>query len=105
MIVLIITGLLLFFNNTLNTIFPNLTTPFDSIASNVQSFFSYVSTFFSYLITLATSVMDFVCELFAIPPDLFNACCFYLLLKLSVPVIAAAIKLILRWYQSLMPTK
>lgn len=105
MIVLIITGLLLFFNNTLNTIFPNLTTPFDSIASNVQSFFSYAATFFNYLITLATTVMDFVCELFAIPVDVFNACCFYLLLKFTIPVIAAAIKLILRWYQSLMPTK
>lgn len=49
--------------------------------------------------------MDFVCELFAIPSDVFNACCFYLLLKLTIPVIAAAVKLILRWYQSLMPTK
>ena len=66
MIVLIITGLLLFFNNTLNLIFPNLTTPFDTIATNVQDFFTYVSSFFNYLITLSTLVMDFVCELFAI---------------------------------------
>ena len=81
MIVLIITGLLLFFNNTLGAIFPSLTTPFDNIATNVQSFLTYVSTFFTYLITLATTVMDFVCELFAIPTDVFNACCFYLLLN------------------------
>lgn len=105
MIVLIITGLLLFFNNTFNTIFPNLTNPFDTISSNVVGFFSYVSSFFAYLITLTTSVMDFVCELFAIPSDVFIACCFYLLLKFTIPVIAAAIKLVLRWYQSLMPTK
>lgn len=38
MIVLIITGLLLFFNNALNSIFPSLTTPFDALASNVQGF-------------------------------------------------------------------
>lgn len=105
MIVLILTGLFLFFNNTLGAIFPSLTAPFDSIATNVTSFISYVSNFFTYIINLSSVVMDFVCELFAIPVDVFNACCFYLLLKLTIPVIAAAVKLILRWYQSLMPTK
>ena len=105
MITLILTGALMFFNSILNTLFPSLTTPFDSIATNVTDFLTYVTSFFSYLINIAGVVMDFVCELFAIPVDVFNACCFYLLLKFTIPLIASAIKLVLRWYQSLMPTK
>ena len=105
MIVLIISGALLFFNNIFHTILPNLTTPLDTMATNVVNFSSYLISFLTYLVNVAGAVMDFVCVLFAIPTDLFNAMCFYLTAKLTVPIIAAAIKLILRWYQSLMPTK
>ena len=105
MIVLIISGALLFFNNIFHTILPNLTTPLDTMATDVVNFGSFLVTFLAYLVSIAGSVMDFVCELFAIPVDLFNAMCIYLGFKLTVPIIASAIKLILRWYQSLMPTK
>lgn len=78
---------------------------FDNLASDVSGFITSVLAFFSLLLSICSSYIDFALELFGIPADVFNACCLFLLVKLTVPVLAFVVKLVLRWYQSLMPTK
>ena len=104
-----ITGLLVALLGVFTQLFPSffspLTSIFDGFASDVSNFFVYLSSFLNMLISVAGSYVDFALELFAIPVDVFNACCIFLLAKLTIPVLAYIVKLILRWYQALMPTK
>lgn len=98
-------GLFAIFNTLFPSFFSPLTSIFDGYVSDISNFFTNLVSFLNFLIQVAGSYMDFILELFAIPVDVFNACCFFLLAKLTIPILAYMVKLVLRWYQSLMPTK
>lgn len=105
MIAGLLVALLSVFSQLFPSFFSPLTSIFDGIATDVSNFFVYLVSFLNMLVGIASSYVDFALELFAIPVDVFNACCFFLVAKLSIPILAYIIKLVLRWYQALMPTK
>lgn len=59
----------------------------------------------AWVINFALNGFWFCVDLLCIPHGVIGLCLAYITSKIVVPFIASSIKLILRWYTALMPTK
>lgn len=101
MIIILITVLFGFFF----TVQPVLESLLNSNFTNDPQLITGATDGIAWVINFALNGFWFCVDLLCIPHGVITMCLVYITAKLTVPFIAGGIKLILRWYTALMPTK
>lgn len=97
--------LLIGFLNIFRAIFPNVTQGLSSGFSSFTNEVNQVAVYLASFLNLCVSGFWWIIDALMIPRPAVTLMITVLLMKMVIPVIAATIKLILRWYTALMPTK
>lgn len=70
-----------------------------NLPSEIVDALGYIGYFFSFV----ENGLYYVIDMFCIPKGAMSIIAFYLIFKLSVPILGFAIKIGLKWYHTLVP--
>lgn len=97
MIKAIITGIFKLITSLINIILLPINALINTFIPDLNNVFGIITNFFNYAFNLAGYILDMLC----IPPIVANLFVAYITFKLTAPYAINAIKLALKWYNTL----